>query len=72
VICRPGYTSLLDLLKLGKDAILIPTPGQAEQGYLAEKLQRLNYFDVQKQGEIELSKLSFGYNFELIQSFLSC
>jgi uncharacterized protein (TIGR00661 family) len=80
VLCRAGYTSILDLLKLDKDAILIPTPGQAEQEYLADNLKKLRYFGVEKQGEIELlasnkqerPKLNFGYNFELIQSFLSC
>lgn len=36
VICRSGYTSLMDLKILGKPAILIPTPGQTEQIYLAE------------------------------------
>lgn len=35
VICRAGYTSVMDILKLGKKSILIPTPGQAEQEYLA-------------------------------------
>ena len=35
VICRSGYTSLMDLYTLGKKAILIPTPGQTEQEYLA-------------------------------------
>ncbi|MEO7800685.1 MAG: glycosyltransferase, partial [Ginsengibacter sp.] len=35
VICRSGYTSIMDLIKLQKKAILIPTPGQTEQEYLA-------------------------------------
>jgi spore coat polysaccharide biosynthesis predicted glycosyltransferase SpsG len=38
VICRSGYSTLMDLLKIGKTAILIPTPGQTEQEYLAEYL----------------------------------
>jgi hypothetical protein len=36
VICRAGYTSLMDLVLMDKKAILIPTPGQTEQEYLAE------------------------------------
>ena len=40
VICRAGYTSVMDLLILGKKAILIPTPGQAEQEYLAQHLEK--------------------------------
>ncbi len=35
VIARSGYSTIMDLLKLGKKAILIPTPGQTEQTYLA-------------------------------------
>lgn len=40
VISRCGYTSVMDLLKLGKKSILIPTPGQTEQEYLAGWLQQ--------------------------------
>lgn len=35
IICRSGYSTLMDLDALGLDAILIPTPGQTEQEYLA-------------------------------------
>jgi len=38
VISRSGYTTVMDLLKLGKKSILVPTPGQAEQEYLATHL----------------------------------
>ncbi|MBP6074489.1 MAG: glycosyltransferase [Flavobacterium sp.] len=37
VLCRSGYTTVMDLAKLGKKAFFIPTPGQYEQEYLAEK-----------------------------------
>lgn len=39
VISRPGYTSIMDLLKTGKRSILVPTPGQAEQEYLGRYMQ---------------------------------
>ncbi len=35
LICRPGYSTLMDLEILGKKALFIPTPGQTEQEYLA-------------------------------------
>lgn len=38
VICRPGYTSLMDLAVLQKKVFLIPTPGQYEQEYLFKRL----------------------------------
>jgi uncharacterized protein (TIGR00661 family) len=37
VICRSGYSSLMDLHLLGKTIlVLVPTPGQTEQEYLAK------------------------------------
>ena len=38
IICRSGYSSIMDLYALGKlqNATLIPTPGQTEQEYLAK------------------------------------
>lgn len=40
VVCRPGYTSLMDLAILQKKVFLIPTPGQYEQEYLFRRLLR--------------------------------
>lgn len=34
IICRGGYTSLMELIPFKKKLILIPTPGQTEQEYL--------------------------------------
>jgi uncharacterized protein (TIGR00661 family) len=44
VISRSGYTTIMDLIKLGKKAILIPTPGQTEQEYLARYLMEKKIF----------------------------
>jgi len=38
VISRPGYSSIMDLLKLRKKCIFVPTPGQTEQEYLGDHL----------------------------------
>ncbi|WP_242203947.1 glycosyltransferase [Aestuariivivens insulae] len=38
VLSRSGYTTIMDLSKLGKKAFFIPTPGQFEQEYLAKRL----------------------------------
>lgn len=38
VISRSGYTTVMDLLKLKKKMILVPTPGQPEQEYLGHWL----------------------------------
>jgi uncharacterized protein (TIGR00661 family) len=42
VICRSGYSTLMDLAATGRPAILIPTPGQTEQEYLAKRLSKMN------------------------------
>ena len=39
ILCRSGYTTIMDLAILGKKAFFIPTPGQFEQEYLAKKLK---------------------------------
>jgi uncharacterized protein (TIGR00661 family) len=44
VICRSGYTSVMDLVKLHKKAIFVPTPGQGEQEYLASYLLQKHLF----------------------------
>lgn len=40
IISRSGYTTVMELISLEKKAILIPTPGQTEQEYLASWLQQ--------------------------------
>jgi UDP-N-acetylglucosamine transferase subunit ALG13 len=54
VICRSGYSSLMDLVALQKRAILIPTPGQTEQVYLADALAQQNRFICQQQDMLNL------------------
>ncbi len=56
VICRSGYTSLMDLAVLGKQALLIPTPGQTEQEYLADKLEKEGICHYQTQAKLDLVK----------------
>ncbi|MEA3478954.1 MAG: glycosyltransferase, partial [Bacteroidota bacterium] len=43
IICRPGYSGIMDLFALGRKAILIPTPGQTEQEYLAAHLSKYQF-----------------------------
>lgn len=38
VLCRSGYSTVMDLAAFGKKGIFIPTPGQTEQEYLARYL----------------------------------
>ncbi|MBN2663203.1 MAG: hypothetical protein JXR68_06100, partial [Bacteroidales bacterium] len=44
IISRAGYSSIMDLVSLKQTAILIPTPGQTEQEYLANYLHKNKLF----------------------------
>jgi uncharacterized protein (TIGR00661 family) len=54
IISRTGYTSVMDLVTLNKPAILIPTPGQPEQEYLAEYLEAKNRFVIYPQSKLNI------------------
>ena len=56
IICRPGYSTIMDLAKLEKKAFFIPTPGQTEQEYLAENFMQEGICFAQKQSEFDLEK----------------
>jgi hypothetical protein len=57
IVCRSGYSTIMDLIALGKTALLVPTPGQREQEYIAEHLQQKGYFSNQKQSDFNLNKV---------------
>ncbi len=66
VLCRSGYTSVMDLSVLQKKAILIPTPGQTEQEYLSEYLLEKRYFFSMQQKRFSIKKaleLAANFNF---------
>jgi len=54
IICRSGYSTIMDLMKTGNNAILIPTPKQTEQEYLAQHFQEQGIFFTQSQEEFDL------------------
>jgi uncharacterized protein (TIGR00661 family) len=56
LIARSGYSTIMDLAALGTKAILIPTPGQTEQEYLADELTTQKIFFTQKQENLDLEK----------------
>jgi UDP:flavonoid glycosyltransferase YjiC (YdhE family) len=57
VICRSGYSTVMDLIKLQKKAVLIPTPGQTEQEYLAIWLEQKNIFHTCSQDNPKLGEV---------------
>lgn len=80
IVSRSGYTTIMDLAKLGKKAFFIPTPGQYEQEYLAKRLHKKGMapyckqedFTILKLNEIELysglSDLNFRIDFDSLFS----
>ncbi|MES2812914.1 MAG: glycosyltransferase [Bacteroidota bacterium] len=57
ILCRSGYTTIMDLAYLEKKAFFIPTPGQYEQEYLAKKFKNEGLAPSCKQDKFKLSKL---------------
>ncbi|MFT4544580.1 MAG: UDP:flavonoid glycosyltransferase YjiC (YdhE family) [Polaribacter sp.] len=56
VVSRSGYSTIMDLSALGKQAALIPTPGQTEQEYLAGKYNADGKHLSMSQRKLNLSK----------------
>lgn len=56
IISRCGYSTVMDLVKLQKKAILVPTPGQTEQEYLAGYLQKQKLFYSEGQENFSVQK----------------
>jgi uncharacterized protein (TIGR00661 family) len=55
VVCRSGYSSLMDLIRLKRTALFVPTPGQTEQEYLAEESKKWG-FGYRKQSSLKSIK----------------
>ena len=56
IICRPGYSTVMDLAKLEKKAIFIPTPGQTEQEYLANNFKNSEICYAQNQSDFNFEE----------------
>ncbi|MGA0828393.1 MAG: glycosyltransferase [Flavobacteriaceae bacterium] len=57
ILCRSGYTTVMDLAKLGKKAFFIPTPGQYEQVHIAERLDAQKVVPSCSQDDFSLEQL---------------
>lgn len=58
IICRSGYSTLMDLIALKRTALLIPTPGQPEQEYLAHHFTKTLGFSTISQDQLHLVSVS--------------
>ncbi len=57
IVCRSGYTTIMELLALKKKMILIPTPSQTEQEYLANNLINQQLAISTSQANVDLNNL---------------
>jgi hypothetical protein len=57
IISRSGYTTIMELVSLGLSALLIPTPGQTEQEYLARYMTHKGWFTSMAQKELNVSNV---------------
>ena len=74
IICRSGYSTLMDLMALGRKALLVPTPGQTEQEYLANYLGQQKIFQYclqNKLSTINLNELNDSQSGKLLQPVVS-
>jgi uncharacterized protein (TIGR00661 family) len=55
-VSRSGYSSLMDYFMLQNKALLVPTPGQVEQEYLAKYHQQQKHFYSVSQKSLELAE----------------
>jgi len=65
IICRSGYSSIMDLEALRAKALFVPTPGQTEQQYLAELHHNANNAMWKDQNKLDLKediKFALRYN----------
>lgn len=53
IITRSGYTTIMELISLGRTALLIPTPGQTEQEYLAKWMKEKGWFTTIRQKDLK-------------------
>lgn len=57
VLARSGYSTVMDLVAMGcQRVLLIPTPGQTEQEYLATRLAEKGFFLTENQGTLNLER----------------
>lgn len=64
IISRSGYSTIMDLAAINGKALLVPTPGQTEQEYLAKKFNDSGVFYAVKQADFKITDLEKAKNFK--------
>jgi predicted glycosyltransferase len=67
IICRAGYSSIMDLICLQKKAMLVATPGQSEQVYLSKYVSSKKWFYSESQKHFSLQNVDRVNDFDPIK-----
>lgn len=67
IVCRSGYSSVMELLALKKSALFVPTPGQTEQEYLAEYYEKQGLFSYCSQDKLDLKNIHINSHHRVAQ-----
>jgi hypothetical protein len=62
IVCRSGYTTIMDLAAIGQKAAFIPTPGQPEQEYIAAIYKKHGLANFADQKNVDLKKFIDEYD----------
>ncbi|MEA2078065.1 MAG: glycosyltransferase [Candidatus Marinimicrobia bacterium] len=65
MVCRSGYSTVMELLALQKSALYVPTPGQTEQEYLAEYYKKEGLYSYCTQDKLDLKDLKIDTSREI-------
>ncbi len=61
VISRSGYSGIMDFIALGISAVLVPSPGQSEQEFLASRMSEKGWFTSVTQDKFDLAEIYRAY-----------
>jgi len=67
IICRSGYSSIMDLATKGKSVFFIPTSNQTEQEYLALHLKEQNLAPFSSEKEFTIEKLNEIHSYKKLE-----
>jgi UDP:flavonoid glycosyltransferase YjiC (YdhE family) len=56
IISRGGYSSIMDLVRIQRNAVIVPTTGQTEQEYLASHMREMNWMLTVRQKDFDLKE----------------
>lgn len=70
IVCRSGYSSIMDLIAMKKKAFFIPTPGQTEQEFLACKFKDAGIACFENQDSFDMARaISVSENYTGFEAF---